>query len=161
MPELRVIHRRSELEKRGLDKTGVKAALIEQLGKALRDAGEDIDTFEFVVQAELMPLQPATPTSGKPLTKRVKRLPTTTRRLRVMKTRTRPRPVRAGKRMKVIRMIQQVATIQEVAELVDGTTDLSSVWEAMVVIQAGLRDIRRTEMELNTLGQAFRYKLME
>ncbi|KAH9373842.1 hypothetical protein HPB48_009278 [Haemaphysalis longicornis] len=72
--ELRVIDLRSELEKRGLDKTGVKAALIERLAQALRGAGEDIETFEFEVQAELTPLQPTTPTSGKPLTKRVKQL---------------------------------------------------------------------------------------
>ncbi|KAH9373484.1 hypothetical protein HPB48_009529 [Haemaphysalis longicornis] len=52
----------------------MKAAVIERLAQALRDAGEDIDTFEFEVQVELMPLQPATPTSGKPLTKRVKQL---------------------------------------------------------------------------------------
>lgn len=57
--------------------------------------------------------------------------------------------------------IQQDATIHEVAELVDGATDLSSVSEAMVVIQAGLRDIGRTDMELNTLVQAFRSKFME
>ncbi|KAH9376046.1 hypothetical protein HPB48_018168 [Haemaphysalis longicornis] len=74
MPELRVIELRSELENRRLDETGVKAALIERLAQALRDAGEDIDTFEFEVQAELMPLQPTTPTSGKPFSKRVKQL---------------------------------------------------------------------------------------
>ncbi|KAH9367647.1 hypothetical protein HPB48_020324 [Haemaphysalis longicornis] len=46
--------------------------------------------------------------------------------------------------------IQQDATIHEVANLTDGATDLGSVSEAMVVIRAGLRDIGRNEMELNT-----------
>lgn len=74
MSELRVIELRSELEKRGLDKTGVKAALIERLSHALRDEGEDVDTFEFEVPAEAAsPVKPATPVSGakKPVTKRV------------------------------------------------------------------------------------------
>lgn len=74
MSELRVIELRSELEKRGLDKTGVKAALIERLSHALRDEGEDIETFEFEVPAETTsPAKPATPVSGakKPVTKRV------------------------------------------------------------------------------------------
>ncbi|KAH6923168.1 hypothetical protein HPB50_024591 [Hyalomma asiaticum] len=59
MSELRVIDLRSELEKRGLDKTGVKAALIERLTHALRDEGEDAETFEFEVPAEPTPVKPA------------------------------------------------------------------------------------------------------
>ncbi|KAH9361490.1 hypothetical protein HPB48_013198 [Haemaphysalis longicornis] len=53
--------------------------------------------------------------------------------------------------------IQQDSTIHEV----DGATDIWSVSEAIVVIQAGLSDIGCTDMELNTLVQAFRSKLMK
>ncbi|KAH8029534.1 hypothetical protein HPB51_001259 [Rhipicephalus microplus] len=77
MSELRVIDLRSELEKRGLDKTGVKAALIERLTHALRDEGEDAETYEFEVPAEPTPVKPATPVAAsvgsakKTVTKRV------------------------------------------------------------------------------------------
>ncbi|XP_023707059.1 scaffold attachment factor B2 isoform X3 [Cryptotermes secundus] len=45
--ELRVVDLRAELERRNLDKTGVKAVLIERLQKALRDEGHDPDEYLF------------------------------------------------------------------------------------------------------------------
>lgn len=57
--------------------------------------------------------------------------------------------------------IQQGATIHEVAELVDRATDLWSVPEAIVVIQAGLTDIERADIDLSASVQAFRSKLTE
>lgn len=75
MSELRVIELRSELEKRGLDKTGVKAALIERLSHAIRDDGEDADTYEFEVPVDTTPSKPVAPAAAavtkKPATKRV------------------------------------------------------------------------------------------
>ncbi|XP_044741147.1 SAFB-like transcription modulator isoform X2 [Chrysoperla carnea] len=52
LSELRVVDLRVELEKRGLEKSGVKAALIERLGKALRDEGKDPDTYVFEERAK-------------------------------------------------------------------------------------------------------------
>ncbi|XP_050701990.1 SAFB-like transcription modulator isoform X3 [Eriocheir sinensis] len=45
--ELRVVDLRAELEKRGLDKAGIKAVLIERLKKALEDDGHNADEYEF------------------------------------------------------------------------------------------------------------------
>lgn len=56
-----MIDLRGELEKRDLDKTGVKAALIERLSHALRDEGEDPESYEFEVPAEPTPIK-KTPT---------------------------------------------------------------------------------------------------
>jgi RNA recognition motif-containing protein len=46
--DLRVVDLRAELERRSLDKTGVKAVLIEKLQKALRDEGHDPDEYLFI-----------------------------------------------------------------------------------------------------------------
>ena len=48
LTELRVIDLKTELERRGLDKTGNKAALLERLSKAISDEGEDPDEYLIV-----------------------------------------------------------------------------------------------------------------
>ncbi|KAK5641950.1 hypothetical protein RI129_010497 [Pyrocoelia pectoralis] len=50
LSELGVVDLRSELEKRDLDKSGLKQVLVERLQKALQEAGEDPTTFEFQVE---------------------------------------------------------------------------------------------------------------
>ncbi|XP_021921090.1 scaffold attachment factor B2-like isoform X2 [Zootermopsis nevadensis] len=45
--DLRVVDLRAELERRNLDKTGVKAVLIERLQKALRGEGHDSEEYFF------------------------------------------------------------------------------------------------------------------
>ncbi|KAH7971661.1 hypothetical protein HPB52_001159 [Rhipicephalus sanguineus] len=52
LSELRVTDLRSELDQRGLDKTGLKAVLIERLSHALREEGENPETYHFTVQVE-------------------------------------------------------------------------------------------------------------
>ncbi|XP_063929209.1 SAFB-like transcription modulator isoform X3 [Zophobas morio] len=47
LSELRVVDLRAELEKRGLDKNGVKKDLVERLQKALQNEGVDIETYTF------------------------------------------------------------------------------------------------------------------
>ncbi|CAE1316081.1 SAFB-like transcription modulator,Scaffold attachment factor B1,Scaffold attachment factor B2 [Acanthosepion pharaonis] len=47
LTELKVVELRSELEKRGLDKTGVKAVLLERLEKALENEGKVPDDYLF------------------------------------------------------------------------------------------------------------------
>lgn len=51
--ELRVVDLRNELERRSLNTTGVKSALLERLQSALRDEGLDPETHEFEVSAFL------------------------------------------------------------------------------------------------------------
>ncbi|XP_074105343.1 uncharacterized protein LOC141531420 isoform X2 [Cotesia typhae] len=48
LTELRVIDLKTELERRGLDKTGNKAALLDRLSKAIIDEGEDPDEYLIV-----------------------------------------------------------------------------------------------------------------
>ncbi|KAH7964467.1 hypothetical protein HPB51_027294 [Rhipicephalus microplus] len=59
MSELRVSDLRSELDKRGLDKTGSKALLIDRLSQAMRNEGKNTETCQLAVQVE-----PTSTTSG-------------------------------------------------------------------------------------------------
>ncbi|XP_013186220.1 SAFB-like transcription modulator isoform X1 [Amyelois transitella] len=52
LKDLRVIDLRSELEKRNLDKSGVRGVLIQRLTKYLEDQGEDPTTFKFELAIE-------------------------------------------------------------------------------------------------------------
>ncbi|EFO28391.2 scaffold attachment factor B [Loa loa] len=49
LSELRVFELKQELEKRGLDKSGIKLALVERLEEALREEGHDPKIYKFVV----------------------------------------------------------------------------------------------------------------
>lgn len=55
--DLRVIDLRAELEKRNLDKSGVRGVLIQRLSKHLEEEGHDPATFKF----ELTTVEPKTP----------------------------------------------------------------------------------------------------
>ncbi|XP_044010783.1 scaffold attachment factor B2-like isoform X2 [Aphidius gifuensis] len=48
LAELRVIDLKTELERRGLDKTGNKAALLERLSKAIAEDGEDPEEYLII-----------------------------------------------------------------------------------------------------------------
>ncbi|XP_017798233.1 PREDICTED: SAFB-like transcription modulator isoform X2 [Habropoda laboriosa] len=48
LTELRVIDLKTELERRGLDKSGNKAALLERLSKSITDEGQDPDEYLIV-----------------------------------------------------------------------------------------------------------------
>ncbi|XP_076239161.1 uncharacterized protein LOC143182194 isoform X2 [Calliopsis andreniformis] len=48
LTELRVIDLKTELERRGLDKSGNKAALLERLSKAISEEGEDPDEYLII-----------------------------------------------------------------------------------------------------------------
>ncbi|VDN26560.1 unnamed protein product [Gongylonema pulchrum] len=49
LSELRVFELKQELEKRGLDKSGIKLALVERLEGAIRAEGHDPKTYKFVI----------------------------------------------------------------------------------------------------------------
>uniref|UniRef100_A0A1I8EM20 RRM domain-containing protein n=2 Tax=Wuchereria bancrofti TaxID=6293 RepID=A0A1I8EM20_WUCBA len=49
LSELRVFELKQELEKRGLDKSGIKLALVERLEEALREEGHDPKIYKFLV----------------------------------------------------------------------------------------------------------------
>ncbi|XP_013783456.1 SAFB-like transcription modulator [Limulus polyphemus] len=61
LSDLRVVDLRAELEKRGLDKSGVKAALVERISKALQEEGHDPETYLFEVTSEGIPAKKVTP----------------------------------------------------------------------------------------------------
>lgn len=58
LTELRVIDLKTELERRGLDKTGNKAALLERLSKAITDEGQDPDEYLIVPCGGLCKVSP-------------------------------------------------------------------------------------------------------
>ncbi|XP_017757222.1 PREDICTED: SAFB-like transcription modulator [Eufriesea mexicana] len=58
LTELRVIDLKTELERRGLDKTGNKAALLERLSKAITDDGQDPDEYLIVPCGGLCKVSP-------------------------------------------------------------------------------------------------------
>uniref|UniRef100_A0A0R3S161 Scaffold attachment factor B1 n=1 Tax=Elaeophora elaphi TaxID=1147741 RepID=A0A0R3S161_9BILA len=49
LSELRVFELKQELEKRGLDKSGIKLALVERLEEALREEGHDPKIYKFAI----------------------------------------------------------------------------------------------------------------
>nr|CAD7438582.1 unnamed protein product [Timema bartmani] len=57
LTELRVVDLRSELEKRDLDKNGVKAVLIERLEKILREEGHDPEEYLFDSSEKKTPMK--------------------------------------------------------------------------------------------------------
>ncbi|XP_076354743.1 uncharacterized protein LOC143249172 isoform X2 [Tachypleus tridentatus] len=61
LSDLRVVDLRAELEKRGLDKSGVKAALVERISKALQEEGHDPETYLFEVTSEGIAAKKVTP----------------------------------------------------------------------------------------------------
>ncbi|XP_034941230.1 SAFB-like transcription modulator [Chelonus insularis] len=58
LTELRVIDLKTELERRGLDKTGNKAALLERLSKAIIDEGEDPEEYLIIPSGGLNKISP-------------------------------------------------------------------------------------------------------